>query len=455
MELLAENLPLLMFLTLVGLIFTGLPVAVVLGGTAILFASIGILMGEMHAAQMILIVNRIYGGIIESQVLVAVPMFVLMGTFLERSGVAEDLLSGLQQVLRRVPGGIAIAVTMMGTILAASTGIIGASVVMLTLLAMPVMLARGYAGTLASGTVAAAGTLGILIPPSIMLVIMGDLLSIYVGRLFMGALIPGLGLAALYLVYLVVTAALRPSVAPPLPADERPVDVRALVRMLSAGLLTPLALIVLILGSILAGWATPTEASGVGAAGALLAALVRQRLTLRATDEVLQRTVLTSSMIFFIFVDATAFSYVFRLLGGEEFIIGLVGTEQVNAWAVLFALLLLVFVLGFFLDWIEITLIVMPIFAPIVGLLDFGDHVARSELVYWFAVLVAINLQTSFLTPPFGFAMFYMKGATPPGLAMKTIYKGIVPFVLLQLAALGLVILFPYIALWLPRTMFG
>ena len=451
---LAEMLPVLMFVCLVLFIFSGLPVAAVLGGVSLVFAGIGLALGEIRFAHLPLLVNRIFSGIISNSVMVAVPMFVVMGTLMEKSGIAEDLLDGLQTLLRRVPGGLAVAVTMMGTILAASTGIIGASVAMLTLLALPMMLRSGYAPSLATGTIAASGTLGILIPPSIMLVIMGDLLTVSVGKLFMAALFPGLMLSALYLIYIVGASALRPNLAPrtsePLTREER----RELVRKLGAGLVPPALLIGLVLGSILGGFATPTEASGVGALGALALALFRGRLNLAGLHDVLTRSLNTVAMIFFIFVGATAFSYLFRRFGGEHLVLSLADASSMGPWGVLAALLLLIFVLGFFFDWIEITLIILPIFAPIVSHLDFGGHVAPGDAVYWFAILVAINLQTSFLTPPFGFALFYLKGTARSLVSLQQIYKGIIPFVLLQLLALGVVVMWPEVAMWLPNQMF-
>ncbi|MDN2567921.1 TRAP transporter large permease subunit [Aquibium sp. A9E412] len=454
-----------MFATLVVLLFTGLPVGFVLGGTALGFAGLAIALDEMRLAQIGLLSNRIFGGVVENPVLVAVPMFILMGTFLERSGMAEDLLESLSTAMRRVPAGLGLAVMLIGILLAASTGIIGASVVMLTLLALPTMLRQGYDPAFSSGIVAAAGTLGILIPPSIMLVVMGDLLSISVGRLFVAALLPGMMLSAIYLTYIVLRGALQPRLAAlpggralgadvpratkPGPAAASSAPQHGLLR----SLLAPLFLMVLVLGSILAGWATPTEASGVGAAGAMLLVAARRRLTLRLADSVTRSSIATTGMIFFIFVGATAFSYVFRLLGGDQVVSDLVGGREAGAWVVLLSILLLVFVLGFFFDWIEITLIVLPIFAPLVATLDFGDHVQGADRIYWFATLVAINLQTSFLTPPFGFALFYMKGAAPPDLRMIDVYRGIIPFVLMQVAALCAILAIPEIALWLPDAL--
>ena len=451
---LAEMLPVLRFACLVLFIFSGLPVAAVLGGVSLVFAGVGLLLGEIRFAHLPLLVNRIFSGIISNSVMVAVPMFVVMGTLMEKSGIAEDLLDGLQTLLRRVPGGLAVAVTMMGTILAASTGIIGASVAMLTLLALPMMLRSGYAPSLATGTIAASGTLGILIPPSIMLVIMGDLLTVSVGKLFMAALFPGLMLSALYLIYIVGASALRPNLAPRTTEPLTPEERKELIGKLAAGLVPPALLIGLVLGSILGGLATPTEASGVGALGALALALFRGRLDLAGLHDVLSRSLNTVSMIFFIFVGATAFSYLFRRFGGEHLVLSLADATSMGPWGVLAALLLLIFVLGFFFDWIEITLIILPIFAPIVSHLDFGSHVAPGDAVYWFAILVAINLQTSFLTPPFGFALFYLKGTARTLVSLQQIYRGIIPFVMLQLLALAVVVMWPQVAMWLPNQMF-
>jgi len=444
--LIIEYLPLLMFLSLGLLIFSGLPVAIVLGGISLIFAGIGLALGEIRMVHLPLLVNRIFGSAMSNIVMVAVPMFVLMGTLLEKSGIAEDLLAGLQSLMRSVPGGLAIGVTLVGTVLAASTGIIGASVVMLAMLAMPMMLRQGYDPKMAAGSIAASGTLGILIPPSIMLVIMGDLLTLSVGKLFMAALIPGLMLSALYVAYILAVSLFRPRPTSPANGASSPL----LTRQLAAGFLPPALLIVLVLGSILAGWATPTEASGVGALGALVLAVLRRRLSPKGLNDVLSRSLRTAAMIFFIFVGATAFSYLFRRFGGEEMILAMVDASAMGPWPVLAALMLMVFLLGFFFDWIEITLIVLPIFAPIIGQLDFGNHVTGDNRVYWFAILMALNLQTSFLTPPFGFALFYLKGTVRGLVGIGDIYRGIIPFVLLQVLALALVLAFPEIAIWLP-----
>ncbi|MBZ0162157.1 MAG: TRAP transporter large permease subunit [Notoacmeibacter sp.] len=489
MEWLGPYLPALMFLALAILLFSGYPVAFVLGGIGLGFGFLAYFVDPwlFDLAQFGALAPRIFGAIAENLILTAIPMFIFMGTMLEKSGVARDLLNCLQVLLRRVPGGLALAVTLMGTILAATTGIIGASVVMMSLLALPVMIQRGYSAPLSTGTIAASGTLGILIPPSIMLVIMADLLSRSVGNLFVAAVIPGFMLSALYVVYIIILAAIKPQVAPKLPAELGPQSFSAYMLMLARSFIPPVFLITCVLGSILGGFATPTEAAGVGAFGSLILAFVNLVLlpALRVpefhfdgeakadfgdhatgqgfladlghfwnvTKDVVLRTALTNGMLFGIFVGATLFSYMFRALGGEAQVDAFIEHLGFGPWGLLLMLMGIVFVLGFFLDWIEITLIVLPVFAPIIAGLDFGDHVMKAEVTYWFAILLAVNLQTSFLTPPFGFALFYMKAVAPPEIKIQQIYKGIIPFVFLQLIALGLVMAFPDIALWLPRTL--
>ena len=444
-------LPVFMFLALAVLLFSGFPVAFVLGGVGLGFGFIGIYFDVFSLIEFFNIISRIWGGVCENLILVAIPMFIFMGTMLEKSGVAKDLLYALQILLRSVPGGLALSVTIMGTIMAATTGIIGASVVMMTLLALPVMLDRKYDTSLATGTIAASGTLGILIPPSIMLVIMADLLAISVGTLFIASVFPGLLLAVLYFLYLLIRTRINPSLAPSLPKNIGPSTSKEKIYLILRSFFPPIGLIVLVLGSIFAGFATPTEAAGVGALGSILLAIFNRRLSKSVLMEVTERSALTGAMIFGIFVGATAFSYVFRSLGGDDLIHAFVNEMGFGPWGVLFVMMGLVFLLGFFFDWVEITLIVLPLFAPIMATLDFGDHVSSEFIIPWIAVLLAVNLQTSFLTPPFGFALFYMKGVSPPGVKIQTIYKGIIPFVILQLIGLSLVIKYPEIALWLPN----
>ncbi|MGI9416752.1 MAG: TRAP transporter large permease [Geminicoccaceae bacterium] len=450
-DFLIDYLAMFMFLALAVFLFTGYPVGAVLGGIGLTFGFIGIGFGIFSEIEFFNIVSRIWGAIADNQVLVAIPMFIFMGTMFEMSGVADKLLYCLQVILRRVPGGLALSVTVMGVIMAAMTGIIGASVVMMTIMALPVMLEQRYNMPLATGTIAASGTLGVLIPPSIMLVIMAELLGRSVGNLFVAAFFPGLMLASLYFIYIIVLCSFRPKLAPALPKELGPDNARELAILLLKGFLPPTFLIFLVLGSIILGWATPTEAAGVGAFGAILLAAINRRLTFKILNKVVERSMLTNAMLFFIFMGATAFSYTFRSLGGEDIVIGFVDSAGLGSWGVLVVLMAMVFFLGFFFDWIEITLIVIPVFTPIIELLDFGDHIAKIDIVYWFAILLAVNLQTSFLTPPFGFALFYMKGAAPPEVRIHDIYKGIVPFVMLQLIGLALVMSFPEIAMWLPR----
>ena len=455
MSWLTHHLALILFLVLAVTLFCGFPVAFVLGGMAILFGAIGILLDVFHPIQFFNLLPRVWGSAASNPILVAVPMFIFMGTMLERSGVANDLLHTLQVVTRRIPGGLAMSVTLMGTIMAATTGIVGASVVMLTMIALPSMLERGYDKQLAVGTIASAGTLGILVPPSIMLVIMGDLLSVSVGSLFAAAVLPGLVLAFLYLAYIGLTSFRNPHRAPPLPDDVGPKSTAELFTMIGKSFFPPVLLITLVLGSIFGGWATPTEAAGVGSLGAMFLAWMNKRLDVNTLKEVIERAGLTNGMVFFIFFGATLFSYVFRSLGGDDLIVELLGTIGINTgWEILAFMLVLTFVLGFFFDWIEITLIVLPVFAPILQGVDFGPHIgAGGPIVFltWFVVMMSVNLQTSFLTPPFGFTLFYMKGTVPPSITMVDIYKGIIPFVVLQIIGLTLVLVFPQLALWIPR----
>jgi tripartite ATP-independent transporter DctM subunit len=447
-----DLLPIFMFAALAILLFSGFPVAWVLGGVGIGFGFIGLYFGVFSFIEFFNVVSRLWGTAAENLILVAVPMFIFMGTMLERSGVANDLLYALQVLLRRTPGGLALSVTIMGTIMAATTGIIGASVVMMTLMALPVMLDRGYNVPLATGTIAASGTLGILIPPSIMLVIMADLLSISVGTLFLAAIFPGLLLALLYLVYIYVRTRMNPELAPALPDDVGPVGRKAMTIMVFRSFIPPILLIMFVLGSIFAGWATPTEAAGVGALGTVLLALANRKLNFKVLKDVSERSALTIAMIFGIFIGATCFSYVYRSLGGDDLVHQFVAHMGLTSWGLLFLMMGMVFVLGFFFDWIEITLIVLPLFAPMMRTMDFGDHIPFAvDIVPWIAILLAVNLQTSFLTPPFGFALFYMKGVAPATVKMQQIYRGIIPFVSLQLLGLGAVIIFPALALWLPR----
>jgi len=452
---LIDHLSVVMFFALIFIMFIGYPVAFLLGATGVFFGLLGMAADVFNVAQFANLLPRVYGQAVQNQVLVAIPMFVFMGTMLEKSRVAEDLLYTLQILLRRLPGGLAVAVTVLGTLMAATTGIVGASVIMLTLIALPAMLERGYNKELAVGTIASAGTLGILIPPSIMLVIMGDLVGLSVGSLFMGAILPGLLMSALYVVYIIVLGTLRPQLAPSIHVSEGPSTRGELWRMVLRSFLPPAFLISLVLGSIFAGWATPTEASGIGSLGAILLAWFNKQLSMKVLRDVMHSSALTNAMVFFIVFGATMFSYVFRALGGDDVVVELLKAMGLDTgWEVLIFVMTLVFIMGFFFDWIEICLIVIPVFAPIIGKLDFGTLIQGKQVILlWFSILLAVNMQSAFLTPPFGFALFYMKGTVPREVTMMHIYRGIIPFVLIQLLALALCVAFPEVVLYLPREM--
>jgi len=457
-----EILVIAMFLSFIACLFTGFPVAWVLGGIGVIFAGIGWMADTyfdtitgLDYTTLGLVVNRIFK-VMDNWVLVALPMFIFMGLMLDKSGVAERMMHAMQELFGRVRGGLAITVALIGIILAASTGIIGASVVLLGLLSLPAMLGQGYNKALALGTVAGAGCLGILIPPSIMLVIMADQLGLSVGDLFMGAVSPGLILGSLYLVYILVLGLIKPDLAP-LSEDRRSVDAKVILEVLKT-IVPPVLLIVAVLGSIFMGITTPTEASGVGALGATLLAAYTKRLDFKVFKEVLHSTYNTTAYIFAIFLGATCFALVLRELGGDEFIEEAITSLPLEGYGLVFFILGIVFLLGFFLDWIEITLIALPLLAPIVVGLDIaveGYGVVDNASLVWFVMLVAVTLQTSFLTPPVGFAIFYLKGVCPPDVKLTDIYKGVVPFIMLQLVGLLLVAFFPNLVTWLPAAAYG
>lgn len=447
-----DHLPLFMFAMLGMLLFTGYPVAFILGGVSISFGLIGFSLGVFSLGEFFNFAPRIWGFAAENLVLVALPTFIVMGITMERSGIAEDLLHITQILLRKVPGGLAMSVTVMGTILAAMTGIIGASVTMMTAIALPTMLKQKYYASLATGVICAAGTLGILIPPSIMLIIMGDLLQVPVGTLFMAALGPGLILAMMYMLYIGFYASYNPEAAPRLTDEQMTATKGELPKLILRGFLPPVALIFMVKGSILFGFATPSEAGAVGAFGAFMLAVANRRMKWSLLKGICESAGLTIAMIFMIIVAATCFAYVFRSLGGDYIVEDMIAASGLSSWGLLGLIMFVVFFLGFFLDWVEITLIVLPIFAPMVAGLDFGAHVAAEDMKIWFLVLVAVNLQTSFLTPPFGFAIFYLKGIAPEGVQTLDIYRGIIPFVIIQVIGLLLVIALPEVSLWLARV---
>ncbi|MDE0908466.1 MAG: TRAP transporter large permease subunit [SAR324 cluster bacterium] len=452
MNFVQDHLPLFMFAMLGMLLFTGYPVAFILGGVSISFGLIGFSLGVFSLGEFFNFAPRIWGFAAENLVLVALPTFIVMGITMERSGIAEDLLHITQILLRKVPGGLAMSVTVMGTILAAMTGIIGASVTMMTAIALPTMLKQKYYASLATGVICAAGTLGILIPPSIMLIIMGDLLQVPVGTLFMAALGPGLILAMMYMIYIGFYASYNPEAAPRLTDEQMTATKGELPKLILRGFLPPVALIFMVKGSILFGFATPSEAGAVGAFGAFMLAVAKRRMKWSLLKGICESAGLTIAMIFMIIVAATCFAYVFRSLGGDYIVEDMIAASGLSSWGLLGLIMFVVFFLGFFLDWVEITLIVLPIFAPMVAGLDFGAHVAAEDMKVWFLVLVAVNLQTSFLTPPFGFAIFYLKGIAPKGVHTLDIYRGIIPFVIIQVIGLLLVIALPEVSLWLARV---
>nr|WP_067296225.1 TRAP transporter large permease subunit [Marinobacterium profundum] len=444
-----------MFASFMALLLLGFPVAWALAGIGLVFAALGHVMVEQFDANLWFTWNgtigvldaRIYG-IVANELMVALPLFIFMGIMLDRSGIAEKLMHSLVRVLGPLRGGYAITVVIVGVLLAASTGIVGASVVLLGMLSLGPMMQANYNKSLAVGTACSVGTLGILVPPSIMLVLMADRMGTSeasVGKLFMGALIPGLMLAAMYILYIVVLSWLKKDMAPAPKHHER-LDARALLGVFLA-VVPPMILILAVLGSIFFGIATTTEASAVGAAGALLMALLSRRLNLEVLKESLYQTSRTTAFIFGIFIGATVFAAVLRGLGGDDVIRDAITGLPFGTTGILLTILFITFLLGFFLDWVEITLIILPLVAPVV----FSMGVEP----VWFAVMFAICLQTSFLTPPVGFALFYIKGVCPPEITTRDIYLGVLPFIALQLLGLALVFWFEPLATWLPNEVYG
>jgi len=465
-------LVLAMFLGFVILLFQGIPVAYALVGIALIFALFAeLVLGpnkkviqsviEYHPVNLAYVkmfanAGRFFGGTIQNPVLVALPMFIFMGFMLDQSGVAQRMMKSMQILFGGMRGGLALSIMLIGIILAASTGVIGASVVLLGVMGLPAMTQQNYHKPIACGTIAASGTLGILIPPSIMLVIMSDQLAISLGDLFMGALFPGLILGALYIVFLILYGVFAPN-AMPLPQDHAPISMQA-VTELAKSVLPPFALIMVVLGSIFFGLATPTEASGLGALGATFLALISKRLSKQVFVNVIRQTMNTSGYIVGIFITAAFFAFVLRRYGGDDIIKDLVLESFENPYLVVCFILFIIFLLGFLLDWIEITLIVMPLMLPVIRSLDLpvdGFGVVSDPSFVWFAILVAVTLQTSFLTPPVGFALFYLKGICPPDITIGHIYRGIIPFVLLQLLGLVIVFAFPALTTWLPAMAYG
>ncbi|MGF1859225.1 TRAP transporter large permease [Photobacterium profundum] len=457
-----ELLPLFLFVVVFIVLLFGYPVAFSLAGSALLFAAIGYVTETFDPVFLEAIPNRIQG-ILSNELLIAIPLFVFMGVMLEKSKIAEELLDTMGQVFGGMAGGLGLSVTLVGMLLAASTGIVGATVVTMGLLSLPTMLRRGYSPEISTGIICASGTLGQIIPPSIVLVLLGDVISssyqqaqldqgifapdsVTVGDLFFGALIPGLILVSLYALYIIAIAIISPEKVPPIPEDERKVSKELWMQVLTV-LIPPILLIVLVLGSILGGIATPTEAASVGSVGAIILSCFKRTFNLNILRQVMRSTTEVTAMVFMILIGASVFSLVFRGFGGDDlvrdFLIDLPG----GVFGAVLLVMIVMFLLGFFLDFIEITFVVIPIVAPI--LLTMGlDPI-------WLGIMIALNLQTSFLTPPFGFSLFYLRGVAPDSVSTPQIYRGVIPFIGIQLFVLGLLAYWPALATWLPNAVYG
>ncbi|MEE2776130.1 MAG: TRAP transporter large permease subunit [Acidobacteriota bacterium] len=432
----------LMFVVVFFFIFVGYPVAFSLGGTALIFAVIGVQLGLFDWNLLFALPERIFG-VMSNYVLLAIPFFIYMGTMLEKSKLAEDLLTTIGLLFGPLRGGLALAVVVVGALLAAATGVVGASVVAMGMISLPVMMRYGYSPQLATGVITASGTLGQVIPPSVVLVVLASQLGISVGDLFVGSLIPGLMLASFFGIYVVAIANIRPGIAPALPAAERDISGATLLRKVFLVMLPPLFLILLVLGSIFAGLATPTEAGALGAVGAMLLAAINRRLNLKAVRETLDETTRLTSMVLYLLIGSTAFALVFRGLNGDIWIEDLLTGLPGGKVGLLLVANLTIFILGFFIDFFEIAFIVIPLLAPAAQLLGID--------MVWFGVMIGMNLQTSFLTPPFGFALFYLRGVAPKSIATSQIYRGVIPFIIIQLIGLGMIIAFPSLVLGLLK----
>ena len=441
MTLVYDGLGPLMFIAALILLSFGYPVAFSLGGVSIIFSFIGVGLGIFDPVFLGALPSRIFG-IMGNYTLLAIPYFIFLGSMLEKTGIAERLLLTMGILFGRLRGGLALAVVIVGALLAATTGVVAATVVAMGLISLPIMLRYGYNKQLASGAIVASGTLGQLIPPSIVLVVLADQLGVPVGSLFIGSIIPGLMMASVFALHVIIVSFLRPDIAPALPAEERNIGTKALVKQVSQAMLPPLLLILLVLGSIFFGIATPTEAGAVGALGTIILAGFNNQLNWGTLKQVCDATLRISTMVIFILFGSTAFSLVFRGVNGDHFMLEILTTLPGGQYGFLAVSMLTVFVLGFFIDFFEIAFIVIPIFKPVAETLGID--------LMWYGVILAANLQTSFLTPPFGFALFYLRGVAPPELKTEDIYSGAIPFILLQLFVLMLIIIFPSLVSFLP-----
>lgn len=430
-----------MFAGLLVFLSLGYPVAFSLGGVALLFAIIGHILGDFNFSFFNAMPSRIFG-IMANYTLLAIPYFIFLGSMLEKTGIAEKLLETMGILFGRVRGGLALAVVVVGTLLAASTGVVAATVVAMGLISLPIMLRYGYSKELATGVIVASGTLGQIIPPSVVLVVLGDQLGVSVGDLFLGSFIPGLLMSGAFCLYVIIVAFLKPEVAPALPPEVRNISTQQLVQRLIKVMLPTLGLILIVLGSIFFGIATPTEAGAVGSVGAMVLAAFNRQLTWNALREVCNATMRITTMVIFILLGSTAFSLVFRGLHGDRFMFDLLANLPGGKVGFLVINMLVIFFLGFFIDFFEIAFIIIPIFAPVAEALNLD--------LIWYGVIIGANLQTSFLTPPFGFALFYLRGVAPPEVKTNSIYRGAIPFILLQLSVLLLIIIFPQLVSFIP-----
>lgn len=426
----------LMFLGLLVFVFSGYPIAFSLAGTGLFFSIFGMLMGYFDVSFFNTLTERIFG-VMANYVLLAVPFFIFMGTMLEKSKLAEDLLTTIGMLFGPIRGGVAIAVVLVGTLLAAATGVVGATVVAMGLISLPVMLRYGYSKELAAGVICASGTLGQIVPPSVVLVVLGDQLGVSVGDLYLGAFFPGLMLSGFYIIYVVAISILKPEMAPALPKEVRNIPLKTLIKRVIFVMFPPLFLILLVLGSIFAGIATPTEAGALGAVGAMILAALNKRLTMENLKDTMNDTAKLTVMVVFLLIGSTVFSLVFRGVYGDVWIDNLLLNIPGGKWGLIFIANLVIFILGFFIDFFEIVFIVIPMIAPTAAKLGID--------MVWFGVMIGMNLQTSFLTPPFGFSIFYLKGVSPPELKTTHVYRGVIPFIIIQLIALFVMIVYPEI----------
>lgn len=449
---LVELLPFVMLGLLALLLFTGLPVAFILFGLGTLFCLIGIMLGEMPVAALLLLPSKLISSIRGSLFYPAVAMLLFMGVALEKTGIATDMLRCVHLITRRLPAGMIIAVLIIGVLLAPAAGIVGASVVTISLISLPAMLRAGYSAPVATGSIAAAGTVGIILPPAVMLFFLAYQFKVPLGSMFMSTVVPGGMLIIFYAIWYMITA--RPELDGDI--DQGPTTAGGWAWLILRGLVMPVGLIMLVLGSIMAGWATPSQSGAIGAAGALVLVFINGKFTWPVLRNLAETTANLSAMVFLIIMAAAVFSYPFRYFGGDMAIADALRALSFGPWGMFLLIVGIIFVLGFFIDWIEIAIITLPLMYPVLAELDFSGHIDSGKTtLLWMATVTALVMQTSFLTPPFGFALFFLKGSAPPGVTLVDIYKGIIPIVLIQLFVIGLVLVFPNLITWLPEQIYG